>query len=68
MRQSQLLVVWAISECSEDARQVDLLLIGKTALPSKNAVGMLDQILFTQKDSGFHKSYRRSTSWFRCHL
>jgi glutamate synthase (NADPH/NADH) small chain len=36
----QSLVVWAISEGREAARQVDLLLTGKTALPSKNAVGM----------------------------
>ena len=40
MRRGQSLVVWAISEGREAARQVDLLLTGKTALPSKNAVGM----------------------------
>ncbi len=41
MRRGQSLVVWAISEGREAARQVDLFLMGKTALPSKNAVGML---------------------------
>jgi glutamate synthase (NADPH/NADH) small chain len=41
MRRGQSLVVWAISEGREAARQVDLFLSGKTALPSKNAVGML---------------------------
>jgi glutamate synthase (NADPH/NADH) small chain len=40
MRRGQSLVVWAISEGREAARQVDLLLTGKTALWSKNAVGM----------------------------
>jgi glutamate synthase (NADPH/NADH) small chain len=40
MRRGQSLVVWAISEGREAARQVDLLLTGKTALPSKNTVGM----------------------------
>ena len=40
MRRGQSLVVWAISEGREAARQVDMFLMGKTALPSKNAVGM----------------------------
>ena len=40
MRRGQSLVVWAISEGREAARQVDVFLMGKTALPSKNAVGM----------------------------
>ena len=40
MRRGQSLVVWAISEGREAARQVDLFLTGRTALPSKNAVGM----------------------------
>ena len=40
MRRGQSLVVWAISEGREAAREVDLFLMGKTALPSKNAVGM----------------------------
>lgn len=40
MRRGQSLVVWAISEGREAARQVDVFLTGKTALPSKNAVGM----------------------------
>ncbi|SFQ73982.1 glutamate synthase subunit beta [Hymenobacter arizonensis] len=40
MRRGQSLVVWAISEGREAARQVDKFLMGKTALPSKNAVGM----------------------------
>ncbi|TGD80679.1 glutamate synthase subunit beta [Hymenobacter wooponensis] len=40
MRRGQSLVVWAISEGREAARKVDLFLTGKTALPSKNAVGM----------------------------
>ncbi|RAK69513.1 glutamate synthase subunit beta [Hymenobacter edaphi] len=40
MRRGQSLVVWAISEGREAARQVDQFLMGKTALPSKNAVGM----------------------------
>lgn len=41
MRRGQSLVVWAIAEGREAARQVDLFLSGKTALPSNNAVGML---------------------------
>ncbi|GAB3823998.1 glutamate synthase subunit beta [Hymenobacter jeollabukensis] len=40
MRRGQSLVVWAISEGREAARQVDQFLMGKTALPSKHAVGM----------------------------
>ena len=40
MRRGQSLVVWAISEGREAARQIDLFLTGQTALPSKNAVGM----------------------------
>ncbi len=40
MRRGQSLVVWAISEGREAARKVDMLLTGKTALPSKDAVGM----------------------------
>ncbi|RPD47961.1 glutamate synthase subunit beta [Hymenobacter sediminis] len=40
MRRGQSLVVWAISEGREAARQVDVFLMGKTALPSKDAVGM----------------------------
>ena len=40
MRRGQSLVVWAISEGREAARQVDMFLMGKTNLPSKNAVGM----------------------------
>ncbi|WP_035566818.1 glutamate synthase subunit beta [Hymenobacter sp. IS2118] len=40
MRRGQSLVVWAISEGREAARQVDIFLTGKTSLPSKNAVGM----------------------------
>jgi glutamate synthase (NADPH/NADH) small chain len=40
MRRGQSLVVWAISEGREAARQVDIFLTGKTALPSKNAVAM----------------------------
>ena len=40
MRRGQSLVVWAISEGREAARRVDMFLTGKTALPSKNAIGM----------------------------
>jgi glutamate synthase (NADPH/NADH) small chain len=40
MRRGQSLVVWAISEGREAAREVDVFLMGKTTLPSKNAVGM----------------------------
>ncbi|WBA43129.1 glutamate synthase subunit beta [Hymenobacter canadensis] len=42
MRRGQSLVVWAISEGREAAREVDVFLMGKTALPSKNAVSMFD--------------------------
>ncbi|GAB3309691.1 glutamate synthase subunit beta [Hymenobacter humi] len=38
MRRGQSLVVWAISEGREAARQVDAFLTGKTALPSKDTV------------------------------
>jgi glutamate synthase (NADPH/NADH) small chain len=40
MRRGQSLIVWAISEGREAARQIDMYLMGKTSLPSKNAVGM----------------------------
>lgn len=40
MRRGQSLVVWAISEGREAARQVDVFLLGKTSLSSKNAVAM----------------------------
>ena len=40
MRRGQSLVVWAIAEGREAARQVDKFLMGKTALPSKDAVAM----------------------------
>ncbi|WBO86149.1 glutamate synthase subunit beta [Hymenobacter yonginensis] len=42
MRRGQSLVVWAISEGREAAREVDVFLTGKTALPSKNAVAMFN--------------------------
>ena len=38
MRRGQSLVVWAISEGREAARQVDIFLTAKTALPSKDTV------------------------------
>ncbi len=41
MRRGQSLVVWAISEGREAAREVDLHLMGKTELPSKNASGVM---------------------------
>ena len=41
MRRGQSLIVWAISEGREAARQVDLYLMGKSALPSKDIVGDL---------------------------
>jgi len=41
MRRGQSLVVWAISEGREAARQVDVYLMGKSNLPSKHAVGMV---------------------------
>ena len=40
MRRGQSLIVWAISEGREAARQVDMHLMGKTSLPSKNGLGM----------------------------
>jgi glutamate synthase (NADPH) small chain len=40
MRRGQSLVVWAISEGREAARKVDEFLMGKTTLPSKDAVSM----------------------------
>ena len=40
MRRGQSLIVWAISEGREAARQVDMYLMGKTNLPSKNGPGM----------------------------
>jgi glutamate synthase (NADPH/NADH) small chain len=40
MGRGQSLVVWAISEGREAVQQVDLLLMSKTALPSKNVMGM----------------------------
>jgi glutamate synthase (NADPH/NADH) small chain len=40
MRRGQSLVVWAIAEGREAARQVDLMLSGRTALPSKDAIRM----------------------------
>ena len=41
MRRGQSLIVWAISEGREAARQVDLFLMGKTELPSKDVTGDL---------------------------
>ena len=41
MRRGQSLIVWAISEGREAARQVDIFLMGKSDLPSKNDVGDL---------------------------
>jgi len=41
MRRGQSLVVWAIAEGREAARQVDIFLTGKTTLPSKDALPML---------------------------
>lgn len=41
MRRGQSLVVWAISEGREAAREVDRFLMGKTELPSKNASGVM---------------------------
>ncbi|MCT4698675.1 glutamate synthase subunit beta [Tenacibaculum haliotis] len=41
MRRGQSLIVWAISEGREAARQVDIYLMGKSELPSKNASGDL---------------------------
>jgi glutamate synthase (NADPH/NADH) small chain len=41
MRRGQSLIVWAISEGREAARQVDIYLMGKSALPSKDIAGDL---------------------------
>jgi glutamate synthase (NADPH/NADH) small chain len=41
MRRGQSLIVWAISEGREAARQVDIYLMGKSDLPSKNVAGDL---------------------------
>lgn len=41
MRRGQSLIVWAISEGREAARQVDIYLMGKSDLPSKNQDGDL---------------------------
>ena len=41
MRRGQSLIVWAISEGREAARQVDLFLMGKSSLPSKDVRGDL---------------------------
>lgn len=41
MRRGQSLIVWAISEGREAARQVDLFLMGKSELPSKDIAGDL---------------------------
>ncbi len=44
MRRGQSLIVWAISEGREAARQVDIFLMGKSDLPTKNADGDLPGI------------------------
>ncbi|MFT6699373.1 MAG: glutamate synthase (NADPH/NADH) small chain [Porticoccaceae bacterium] len=41
MRRGQSLIVWAIYEGREAARQVDIYLMGKTELPSKDVAGDL---------------------------
>jgi len=41
MRRGQSLIVWAISEGREAARQVDIFLMGKSELPSKDVSGDL---------------------------
>ena len=41
MRRGQSLIVWAISEGREAARQVDIYLMGKSNLPSKDISGDL---------------------------
>ncbi|WP_157206911.1 glutamate synthase subunit beta [Mariniflexile maritimum] len=41
MRRGQSLIVWAISEGREAARQVDIFLMGKSDLPTKNETGDL---------------------------
>lgn len=45
MRRGQSLIVWAISEGREAARQVDIYLMGKSDLPSKNEEGDLPNIM-----------------------
>ncbi len=44
MRRGQSLIVWAISEGREAARQVDIFLMGKSDLPSKNVEGDLPNL------------------------
>jgi len=44
MRRGQSLIVWAISEGREAARQVDIFLMGKSDLPSKNVEGDLPSL------------------------
>ena len=44
MRRGQSLIVWAISEGREAARQVDIYLMGKSDLPTKNSEGDLPGI------------------------
>lgn len=44
MRRGQSLVVWAISEGREAARQVDEFLMGHTVLESKDAVNQFEQV------------------------
>jgi glutamate synthase (NADPH/NADH) small chain len=44
MRRGQSLIVWAISEGREAARQVDIYLMGKSDLPTKNQSGDLVSI------------------------
>ncbi len=41
MRRGQSLIVWAISEGREAARNVDIFLMGKTFLPTKDVTGDL---------------------------
>ena len=44
MRRGQSLIVWAISEGREAARQIDIFLMGKSNLSTKNVQGDLPQI------------------------
>jgi glutamate synthase (NADPH/NADH) small chain len=44
MRRGQSLIVWAISEGREAAREVDIYLMGKSDLPTKNSTGDLVHI------------------------
>jgi len=44
MRRGQSLIVWAISEGREAARQVDIFLMGKSDLPSKDVEGDLPSL------------------------